>query len=86
LPATGVGLEVNVEKTKYIGMSGDQNAGQNHNTKILNPLEDFKYLGITLTNQNSIQGDIKSRLKSRNVCYHLGQNLCLPVCYPKITV
>jgi len=72
----GVGLEVNAEKTIYIGMSGDQNAGQNHNIKrIINPLEDFKYLGITLTNQNSILGESKSRLKSRNACYHLGQNL-----------
>jgi hypothetical protein len=31
-------------------MSGDQNAGQNHNIKrIINPFEDFRYLGITLT-------------------------------------
>jgi len=28
---------------------------------------EFKYLGTTLTNQNSIQEEIKSRLKSRNV-------------------
>jgi len=28
-----VGLEVNAEKTRYIGMSGDQNAGQNRNIK-----------------------------------------------------
>jgi len=26
----GIGLEVNADKTKYIGMSGDQNAGQSH--------------------------------------------------------
>ena len=26
-------------------------------------VEDFKYLGTTLTNQNSIQEEIKSRLK-----------------------
>jgi hypothetical protein len=26
-------------------------------------VEEFKYLGITLTNQNSIQEEIKSRLK-----------------------
>jgi hypothetical protein len=29
-----VGLEVNVEKTKYMLMSRHQNAGQNHNIKI----------------------------------------------------
>ena len=31
---------------------------------------EFIYLGATLTNQNSIQGEMKSRLKSGNVCYH----------------
>jgi len=29
----------------------------------------------TLINQNSIQEEIKSRLKSRNACYHFVQNL-----------
>ena len=38
-------------------------------------MEDFKYLGTTLTNQNSIREEIKSRLKSRNACYHSVQNL-----------
>jgi hypothetical protein len=30
-----IGLEVNAEKTKYMVMSRDQHAGQNHNIKIL---------------------------------------------------
>jgi len=38
-------------------------------------VEDFKYLATTLTNQNSIQEEIKSRLKSGNACYHSVQNL-----------
>jgi len=38
-------------------------------------VEEFKYLIKTLTNQNSIQEKIKSRLKSGNDCYHLVQNL-----------
>jgi len=33
-------------------------------------VEEFKYLETNLTNQNSIQEEIKSRLKLRNVCYH----------------
>ena len=37
--------------------------------------EEFKYLGTTLTNQNSVQVKIKSRLKSGNACYHLVHNL-----------
>ena len=36
---------------------------------------EFKYLGTTLTDQNSIQEEIKSRLKSGNVCYYSAQNL-----------
>ena len=32
-------------------------------------------MGTTLTNQNSIQEEIKSKLKSGNACYHLEHNL-----------
>jgi hypothetical protein len=35
----------------------------------------FKYLRTTLTNQNDIHDEIKSRLNSGNVCYHSVQNL-----------
>jgi len=38
-------------------------------------VEELKYLGTTLTNQNSIQEEIKSRLKSGNACYHSVQKL-----------
>jgi len=38
-------------------------------------VEEFKYLGTTLTNQNSIQEEIKSRLKLWNACYYSVQNL-----------
>jgi len=41
----------------------------------LKKMEEFKYLERNLTNQNSIQEEIKSRLKSGNACYHLEQNL-----------
>jgi len=37
-------------------------------------VEEFKYLGTTSTIQNSIQEEIKSRLKSGNVYYHSVQN------------
>ena len=38
-------------------------------------VEKFIYLGRTLTNQNSIQEEIMSRLKSGNACYFSVQNL-----------
>jgi hypothetical protein len=70
---------VNAKKTKYMVMSRDQNAGQNGNIQIGNEsfetVEQFKYLGGTLTNQNSIHAEINSRLKSGNACYHSVQNL-----------
>jgi hypothetical protein len=43
-------------------------------------VEQFKYLETTLMNQNSIQEEIKSNLKTGNPC----RIFCLPVCYTKI--
>ena len=37
--------------------------------------EEFKNLGTTLKNQNSIAEEITSRLRSGNACYHSVQNL-----------
>ena len=60
-------------------MSRDRNAGRSYSIKNDNSyfqrVEEFKYLGKTLTNQNSVQEEIKSRMKSGNVCYHSVQNL-----------
>jgi hypothetical protein len=51
-----VGLEINVERTKYMLPSHHQNAGQNLDIKIRNGSFDnvsqFQYLGTTATNQN----------------------------------
>jgi len=38
-------------------------------------VEEFKYLGTTLKSQNSIQEEIKGKVKSGNACYYLVQNL-----------
>ena len=73
------GLEVNADKTKYMVMSRAQNAERSYNIKLDNSsierVEEFKYLGTTLKNQNSIQEEIKCRLKSGNACYHSVQNI-----------
>jgi hypothetical protein len=74
-----VGLEVNVEKTKYILVSRNQNEGQTREIKIGNrsfeTVSQFKYSSTTVTNQNLIQEQIKRRLNSGNVCYHSVENL-----------
>ena len=74
-----IGLEENADKTKYMVMSRDQKARRSHSMKVdkssFERVEEFKYFGTTLTNQNSIQEEINSRLKSLNACYHSVQNL-----------
>jgi hypothetical protein len=72
------GLEVNPEKTRYMLMSRYQKTGQKHNIKMANRfLEDvakFKYLGTTLTDQNYMHTEVKSRLNSGSACYNLVQS------------
>jgi len=59
------GLEVNADKPKCMVMSRDQNVRYSHCIKMDNSsfarVEEVRYLGTTLTYQNSIQEKIKSR-------------------------
>jgi hypothetical protein len=52
------GIGVNTEKAGHMLMSGGQNTGQNHNVKLaiksFECVEKFRYLGVTVTNQNCI--------------------------------
>jgi hypothetical protein len=74
-----VGLEMNVEKTKYMLLSRHQNIGPYRDIKIANrsfeSVSLFKYLGTIVTNQNMIQEKIKRRLNSGIACYHSVQTL-----------
>ena len=74
-----IGLEVSADKTKCMVMSREKNAGRIHSVRIDNStferVEEFGYLGTTLTNQNSIAEEIKSRSRSGNACYHSVLNL-----------
>jgi hypothetical protein len=74
-----VGLEVNVDKTKYMLVSHNQTVNQNWDIKISNRsfenVSQFKYVRTTITNQNLIQEEIRMRLNSGNACYHSAQSL-----------
>jgi hypothetical protein len=69
-----VGPEINAKETKYMIMSHHPNSGKNQNIRIANEsfekVAKIKYLGMTLTNQNDIYDEIKSRLNSGNACYY----------------
>jgi hypothetical protein len=60
-------------------MSRHQTAGQSNYIRVANKsfekVEKFKHLGATLTDQNCIHEEIRSRLNSGNACYHVVQNL-----------
>ena len=81
-------LEANADNIKHTVMPRDQDAGRSPSIKIDKSafvrVEKLKYFGKNITNQKSIQGEIKSRMKSRNACNHSVYNFCLPICYPKI--
>ena len=70
-------------------MSRDQNTGRSHSMKTENnnfgSAKELKYLGTISTNQNSIQGEPKSRLNLGHAFFIIRCRIfCLPVCYPKI--
>jgi hypothetical protein len=72
-------LEIRVDKTKYMLLFHQQNAGKDHDIKIANRtfenVAEFKYFGMTVTNQNLIQEEIKGRSISHNACYYYVQKL-----------
>ncbi|KAJ4434049.1 hypothetical protein ANN_16368 [Periplaneta americana] len=74
-----IGLEVNLEKTKYMIMSRDQNIVRNGNIKIGNlsfeVVEKFKYLGATVTDINDTREEIKRRINMGNACYYSVEKL-----------
>jgi hypothetical protein len=74
-----VGLKINADKTKYMIVSRHPNSGHYQNIRTANGsiqnMATFKYLWTTLTDQNDIHDEVKSRLNSGNACCHSMQNL-----------
>jgi hypothetical protein len=77
-----VGLDVNIEKTKH-SISYHQSAGQNHNLltakKCFENVAKLKYLGTTVTCQNCIYKEIKSRFCVGMLATVLFRVCCLPI-------
>jgi len=82
-----IGLEVNTIKTKLHGHVLISECGTNSLIKIDNSsfekVVEFKFLGTNLTNQKSIQEEIKGRFKSGNAAIMRCRVFYLPVCYPE---
>jgi hypothetical protein len=74
-----MGLEVNADSTMHMVMSRDQNSGWSHSimtdSSSFDRVEVFRYFGINIKYQNSIQEDIKSILNSVKACQRWVQNL-----------
>jgi hypothetical protein len=72
-----VGIKVNTVNQVYV-MSHCQIKGQNYYINAANEsfenVAKFKYFGVMVTNLNSLQEEIKSRLNLGNACYHAVQN------------
>jgi hypothetical protein len=69
-----IDLAVNTRKSKYMEIGCNQGIIANEHITISSnsyeKVKTFKYLGSLLTNQNSIQDEIKCRLKAGNSCYY----------------
>jgi uncharacterized protein YwbE len=84
-----IGLDVNIQKTKYLFVPGDQHTGKLYKimwgNKSFESVEEFKYsVKIRTTTKNCIPEGIKSRLKSGSGCFHSVQNILTSVYYQKV--
>uniref|UniRef100_A0A2S2PC31 Reverse transcriptase domain-containing protein n=1 Tax=Schizaphis graminum TaxID=13262 RepID=A0A2S2PC31_SCHGA len=72
--AKRVGLEINAEKTEYMVVQRHEQIGcrnavlevENYKFK---RVQQFKYLGTLITQQNEIDTEIKARIQAANKCY-----------------
>jgi hypothetical protein len=63
-------------------------AGQNHDIRIANRSSEnvaqFRYLGMTVTDQKLMQEEFQRRLNSGNACCHSAQNLLSSLLFKNI--
>jgi hypothetical protein len=83
-----IGLQVNVDKTKHMVMSRDQNARQRYNIKLDNSsferVEEFKYLGTTLCTTMLFRKRLRADCSWGMLAIIQCKIFCLPICCPKI--
>ena len=74
------GLEINTQKTKYMYTSTSKEEAQTENViKVRNhtfeKVNNFKYLGATITENNEILAEIKARITACNKAYYSSHNM-----------
>ena len=74
------GLEINTQKTKYMYTSTSKEEAQTENViKVRNhnfeKVNNFKYLGATITENNEILAEIKERITAGNKAYYSSHNM-----------
>ena len=72
--AKRIGLEINTEKTEYMVVQrkvplNNQNSGLEVEGHTFKRIQQFKYLGAMLTQQNEINNEVKARIQAGNRCY-----------------
>ena len=74
-----IGLAVNTGKTKYMETGRHRGMVANEHIRIgsnsYEKVKSSKYVGSLVKNQNSIQEEIKCRVKAGNSCYYSVQTL-----------
>jgi hypothetical protein len=60
---------------KYMFLFHDQNAEKKRANRTFENVSQFMCLGMTVTNQNLIQEEIRRKLNSGSSCYHSVQNI-----------
>ena len=72
-----VGLNINEQKTKYLRCTKKQHKmeGIDITQTHLEQVKSFKYLGLIVNGNNSIQEEIKGRISLGNKAYHANLDL-----------